>query len=81
MIDDEEPEPRLLELLADLVRSPAVPACRTCDERAAGVCADPGASRRGLEPVLFGGMIPILGARAIGFIIWRAVRDTDDKED
>jgi len=30
------------------------------------------------EPVLFGGMIPILGALAIGFIIWRAVRDSDD---
>jgi hypothetical protein len=33
------------------------------------------------EPVLFGGMIPILGALAIGFIIWRAVRDNDESED
>jgi hypothetical protein len=33
------------------------------------------------EPVLFGGTIPILGALAIGFIIWRAVRDNDESED
>ena len=33
------------------------------------------------EPVLFGGMIPILGALAIGFIIWRAVRDNDEEDD
>jgi hypothetical protein len=33
------------------------------------------------EPVLFGGLIPLFGALAVGFIIWRAVRDTDDKED
>ena len=26
------------------------------------------------EPVLFGGLIPILGALAIGYILWRAVR-------
>ncbi|HEY2334680.1 MAG TPA: hypothetical protein VGH58_06710 [Solirubrobacterales bacterium] len=31
------------------------------------------------EPVLFGGLIPILGAVAIGVIIFRAVRDTDDE--
>jgi hypothetical protein len=30
------------------------------------------------EPVLFGGLIPLFGALAIGFIIWRAVRDNDD---
>jgi hypothetical protein len=33
------------------------------------------------EPVLFGGMIPILGALAIGFIIWRAVRDNNESDD
>jgi hypothetical protein len=33
------------------------------------------------EPVLFGGMIPILGALAIGFIIYRAVRDNDESDD
>jgi hypothetical protein len=33
------------------------------------------------EPVLFGGMIPILGALAIVFIIWRAVRDNDESDD
>jgi hypothetical protein len=33
------------------------------------------------EPVLFGGMIPILGALAIVFIIYRAVRDNDEDDD
>jgi hypothetical protein len=33
------------------------------------------------EPVLLGGMIPILGALAIVFIIWRAVRDNDEDDD
>jgi hypothetical protein len=33
------------------------------------------------EPVLFGGMIPIVGALAIGFIIYRAVRDNDESDD
>ena len=33
------------------------------------------------EPVLFGGLIPILGALAIGFIIYRAVRDNDESDD
>lgn len=32
------------------------------------------------EPVLLGGLIPIIGALAVGFIIWRAVRDTDDED-
>jgi hypothetical protein len=32
------------------------------------------------EPVLFGGLIPLFGALTIGFIIWRAVRDTDDED-
>jgi hypothetical protein len=33
------------------------------------------------EPVLLGGMIPILGALAVGYIIFRAVRDTDEDDD
>lgn len=33
------------------------------------------------EPVLFGGLIPILGALAILFIIIRAVRDNDESGD
>jgi hypothetical protein len=33
------------------------------------------------EPVLFGGLIPLLGALAIGFIIWRAVRDNDESDE
>jgi hypothetical protein len=33
------------------------------------------------EPVLFGGMIPILGALAILYIIIRAVRDNDEEDD
>lgn len=33
------------------------------------------------EPVLFGGLIPLIGALAIGFIIWRAVRDNDESDD
>ena len=32
------------------------------------------------EPVLFGGMIPILGAIAIGYLIIRAVRDNDEDD-
>lgn len=32
------------------------------------------------EPVLLGGLIPIIGALAVGFIIWRAVRDTDEED-
>ena len=32
------------------------------------------------EPVLLGGLIPIFGALAVGFIIWRAVRDSDDED-
>lgn len=30
------------------------------------------------EPVLFGGLIPVIGALAVGLIIYRAVRDNDD---
>jgi hypothetical protein len=33
------------------------------------------------EPVLLGGLIPILGALAILFIIIRAVRDNDESDD
>jgi hypothetical protein len=33
------------------------------------------------EPVLLGGMIPILGALAVGYIIFRAVRDTGEDDD
>jgi hypothetical protein len=33
------------------------------------------------EPVLFGGMIPMIGAVAVGYLIYRAVRDTDSDED
>jgi hypothetical protein len=33
------------------------------------------------EPVLFGGMIPIVGALAILYIIVRAVRDNPENDD
>jgi hypothetical protein len=33
------------------------------------------------EPVLFGGLIPLFGALAIGLIIYRAVRDNDEEND
>jgi len=33
------------------------------------------------EPVLFGGLIPLFGALAVGFIIYRAVRDNDESDD
>jgi hypothetical protein len=33
------------------------------------------------EPVLFGGLIPLLGALAVGFIIYRAVRDNDEEDE
>jgi hypothetical protein len=33
-------------------------------------------------PAVFGGLIPILGLAAIGYLIWRAVRDDNsDDED
>jgi hypothetical protein len=32
-------------------------------------------------PAVFGGLIPILGLAAIGYIIYRAVRDHDDSDD
>jgi hypothetical protein len=33
------------------------------------------------EPVLFAGLIPLLGAVAVGYIIYRAVRDTDEEDE
>jgi hypothetical protein len=33
------------------------------------------------EPVLLGGLIPILGAAAIAYIIYRAVREDEEQED
>jgi hypothetical protein len=33
------------------------------------------------EPVLFGGLIPLIGALAIGLIIYRAVRDNDESDE
>jgi hypothetical protein len=32
------------------------------------------------EPVLFAGLIPILGATAIAFLLWHAVRQKPEKE-
>jgi hypothetical protein len=32
-------------------------------------------------PAVFGGLIPILGLAAIGYIIYRAVRDSDEDEE
>ncbi|MDX6595014.1 MAG: hypothetical protein QOI72_396 [Solirubrobacterales bacterium] len=32
-------------------------------------------------PAVFGGLIPILGLAAIAYIIYRAVRDSDDSDD
>lgn len=33
------------------------------------------------EPVLFGGLIPVIGALAVGLIIYRAVRDNDEDDE
>jgi hypothetical protein len=33
------------------------------------------------EPVLFAGMIPLVGALAVGYLIYRAVRDSDEEDD
>jgi hypothetical protein len=33
------------------------------------------------EPVLFAGLIPLIGALAVGYIIYRAVRDTDEEDE
>ena len=33
------------------------------------------------EPVLFGGLIPLIGALAVGIIIFRAVRDNDEEDE
>jgi hypothetical protein len=32
------------------------------------------------EPVLFGGMIPILGAGGIAFVLWRAVKSNPEND-
>jgi hypothetical protein len=31
-------------------------------------------------PAVFGGLIPIIGLAAVGYIIWRAVRGPDDSD-
>jgi hypothetical protein len=33
------------------------------------------------EPVLFAGMIPLIGALAVGYLIYRAVRDSDEEDE
>ena len=33
------------------------------------------------EPVLLGGLIPLIGALAVCIIIYRAVRDTDEDDE
>jgi hypothetical protein len=33
------------------------------------------------EPVLLGGLIPLLGAGAVGYIIYRAVRNNDEDDE
>lgn len=33
------------------------------------------------EPVLFGGLIPLIGALAVGLILYRSVRDNDEEDD
>jgi uncharacterized membrane protein len=33
------------------------------------------------EPVLFGGMIPIIGALAVLYLIWRAVKDNPENDE
>jgi hypothetical protein len=32
-------------------------------------------------PAVFGGLIPILGLAAIGYVIYRAVRDNDEDDE
>jgi len=32
------------------------------------------------QPVLFGGLIPIIGLAGLGYLLFRAVRDNDDNE-
>jgi len=31
-------------------------------------------------PAIFGGLIPLVGLLAIGYLIWRAIRDGNDEE-
>ncbi len=33
------------------------------------------------EPVIFGGMIPALGAGAVGYLIYRAVREPPEEDE
>jgi hypothetical protein len=33
------------------------------------------------EPVVLGGLIPLLGLLAVGYIVYRAVRDTDEDDE
>lgn len=33
------------------------------------------------EPVLFGGLIPIIGAGGVFWLIWRAVRDNPENDE
>jgi hypothetical protein len=33
------------------------------------------------EPVLLGGLIPILGLAALGYLVFRAVRDNDESDE
>ena len=33
------------------------------------------------EPVLLGGLIPILGLAALGYLVFRAVRDSDENDE
>ena len=81
MIDDEEPEPRLVELLADLNPLPAAPECRRRNERRSDRRRTAGPAEEAWEPVLFGGLIPILGLGASATCIIRAVRDNDEEDE
>ena len=33
------------------------------------------------EPVIFGGLIPMIGALAVGFLLWYAVRQKPEDDD
>lgn len=32
-------------------------------------------------PAIFGGLIPIIGLAAVGYLVYRAVRDTDSNDE
>jgi hypothetical protein len=38
------------------------------------------AAKGAWEPAVLGGLIPLLGLLAVGFIVYRAARDTDDRD-